>query len=192
MATRRLAVGAANKALHLIGPAPRFSETSRSLQPARKVNAVVRRLNARDGRVHDKAWRTISGHGETDTHSMRMVRSTSNATCASLVERQSTRLPSSWASSKTLMARAGRSRRQNTPNRRQEVTSQIRSLTWRTPTTAPDGEAHRLANAASAVSATGTQSSVSRRGWASQKSRRRKAARSMRSYGALRTKTYSR
>ena len=56
----------------------------------------------------------------------------------------------------------------------------------------PDGEAHRLANAASAVSATGTQSSVSRRGWASQKSRRRKAARSMRSYGALRTKTYSR
>ena len=38
----------------------------------------VRRLNARDGRVHDNAWRTTSGHGETDTHSMRLVRSTSN------------------------------------------------------------------------------------------------------------------
>jgi len=33
----------ANKALHLTGPALRFFETSRSLQPARQVNAVIRR-----------------------------------------------------------------------------------------------------------------------------------------------------
>src|SRR5437588_522889 len=32
-----------NKALHLPGPALRFFETSLSLQPARQVNAVVRR-----------------------------------------------------------------------------------------------------------------------------------------------------
>jgi len=30
-----------NEALHLTGPALRFSETRRSLQPARQVNAVV-------------------------------------------------------------------------------------------------------------------------------------------------------
>ncbi len=35
---------AANKALHLTGPAIRFFETSRSLQPARQVNAAVRQL----------------------------------------------------------------------------------------------------------------------------------------------------
>jgi hypothetical protein len=32
-------------ALHLTGPALRFFETSRFLQPARQVNAVVRRLS---------------------------------------------------------------------------------------------------------------------------------------------------
>ena len=32
-----------NKALHLTGPALRFFETSRSLQPARQVNGVVQR-----------------------------------------------------------------------------------------------------------------------------------------------------
>ena len=32
-----------NKALHLTGPALRFSDTSGSLRPARQVNAVVRR-----------------------------------------------------------------------------------------------------------------------------------------------------
>src|SRR5262245_20168162 len=36
----------ANQALHLTGPASRFSETSRSLQPARQVNAVVRPLKS--------------------------------------------------------------------------------------------------------------------------------------------------
>src|SRR5438105_5345780 len=34
-------VAAANNALHFTGPALRFFETSRSLQPARQVNAVV-------------------------------------------------------------------------------------------------------------------------------------------------------
>src|SRR5262245_59838170 len=36
-----------SKALHLTGPASRFFETSRSLQPAPQVNAVVRPLEAR-------------------------------------------------------------------------------------------------------------------------------------------------
>jgi putative transposase len=36
-----------NRALHLTGPALRFFATPRSLQPARQVNAVVRRREAR-------------------------------------------------------------------------------------------------------------------------------------------------
>jgi hypothetical protein len=37
----------ANHALHLTGPASRFFEASRSLPPARQVNAVVMRLGFR-------------------------------------------------------------------------------------------------------------------------------------------------
>src|SRR5206468_3586523 len=37
--------GPPNKALHVTGPTLRFSETSGSLQPARQVNAVVRRTS---------------------------------------------------------------------------------------------------------------------------------------------------
>src|ERR1044071_709863 len=37
----RRGIGAASQPLHLTGPALRFFETPRSLQPARQVNAVV-------------------------------------------------------------------------------------------------------------------------------------------------------
>jgi Ankyrin repeats (3 copies) len=48
-----------NKALHLTGPARRFFETSRSLQPARQVNAVVRRGGGRVWWKH-----AMSGHSK--------------------------------------------------------------------------------------------------------------------------------
>ena len=49
---RRRRKAAANKAFHLTGPALRFFETSRSLQPARQVNAVVRRQRLLHDTVH--------------------------------------------------------------------------------------------------------------------------------------------
>lgn len=52
----------ANKALHLTGPARGFFETSRSLQPARQVNAVD--LTIRGGRVVDVT--NLSGTFEFD------------------------------------------------------------------------------------------------------------------------------